>query len=88
MGTYLLQIHHVDRHEPITIKLSDCGPAEAEVERQALAKQIEHAAEIEAPLLYPQGPDGAGAAIPLDPAGVTAVDLVDAAETEAVDRRT
>jgi hypothetical protein len=30
MGTYLVRIHHVDHDEPITIKLSDCGPAEAE----------------------------------------------------------
>jgi hypothetical protein len=83
MGSYLLRIHYADRDEPIVIKLSDCGPAEAEVERQALAKQIERAAEIEAPLLYPDSPDGVGSAIPLDPARVTAVDLVDAGAAEA-----
>jgi hypothetical protein len=83
MGNYLLRVHYADRDEPIVIKLSDCGPAEAEVERQALAKQIEHAAEIEAPLLYPDSPDGAGSATPLDPARVTRVDLVDAAEAGA-----
>lgn len=85
MGEYLLQIHHAEHDEPIVIKLSDCGPAEAEIERQALAKQIEHAAEIDVPLLYPS-PGGDGppdSAISLDPAKVTRVDLVDAAEAEA-----
>lgn len=83
MGNYLLQVHYADRDEPILIKLSDCEPAEAEVERQALAQQIEHAAEIGAPLLYPDSPDGAASAVALDPARVTRVDLVDAAEAEA-----
>jgi hypothetical protein len=82
MGEYLLQIHHAEHDEPIVIKLSDCGPDEAEIERQALARQIEHAAEADAPLLYPRstGDGDPGPAIALDPAKVIRVDLVDGAE--------
>jgi hypothetical protein len=77
MGDYVLRVRY-DDEIAAEIPLRDCDPGDAETERQALAKEIEHAVELDAPLVY----TSARAADPdkkvsIDPARATSVDLVD-----------
>ncbi|MDT4932749.1 MAG: hypothetical protein QOK11_641 [Pseudonocardiales bacterium] len=78
MSHYVLEVHYGDGEAPVRIELPGYTPEQAETERQALATEIEHALEIEAPVMYyakgrSSGPDGG---VAIDPNRVTSVDLV------------
>jgi hypothetical protein len=78
MSHYVLEVHYGDGEAPVRIELPGYTADQAETEREALATEVEHALEIEAPLMYfakgaSSGPDGG---VPIDPARVTSVDLV------------
>ena len=80
MSDYVLEVHFGDGEPTVRIDLPGLGPDDAETARESLAHEIEHALEIEAPLMYwsPAG-TSAEAGVPIDPAKVTSVDLVEAA---------
>jgi hypothetical protein len=73
MSDYVLEVHYGEGADPIRIALHGCTPEEAEVARQDLAQEIEHAVEIEAPMMY----SDLATDIAIDPARVTRVDLVE-----------
>lgn len=77
MGDYLLRVRY-DDEIAAEIPLRDCSPGDAEAERQALATEIAHAAEMDAPFVYTSArasdPDKK---VSVDPARATSVDLVD-----------
>jgi hypothetical protein len=77
MDSYLLQVNYGEDEAPVQIALRDCSADDAETERQALARQIEHAIDLDAPLIYTSArtsdPD---AKTSIDPTRVTSVDLV------------
>ena len=77
MSDYALEVHYGDGEPPVRIELPGCPAGEAETARESLIQEIEHAVEIEAPLMTwaPANADPeAGAQI--DPARVTSVDLI------------
>jgi hypothetical protein len=76
MDGYLLQVNYGEDETPVRIALRDCTPDDAEAERQALVKQIEHAIDLTAPLIYTSAhtPDP-DAKISIDQGRVTGVDL-------------
>lgn len=74
---YVLEIHLGTDAAPVRVELTGCSIDDAEAKRQALATEIEHAVEIEAPLIYVDetgAPSSSGT--PVDPTLVTSVDLV------------
>jgi len=78
MSDYALEVHYADGEPPIRIELPGYRAEGAETARESLIQEIEHAVEIEAPLMYWAPADSdpeAGAAI--DPAKVTSVDLIE-----------
>ncbi|HEY2175715.1 MAG TPA: hypothetical protein VGH85_18060 [Mycobacteriales bacterium] len=79
MSNYALEVHYGDGEPPVRIELPGYPAAEAEIAREALIQEIEHAVEIEAPLMTwaPDNSDQAAGA-EIDPAKVTSVDLIDA----------
>jgi hypothetical protein len=75
---YVLQVNYGDGEPPTRVALPGCSADDAEVARQTLLREIEHALSIEAPLIYSGATDDepeTGA--PIDPTRVTSVDLVD-----------
>jgi hypothetical protein len=77
---YVLEVHFGDDEPTIKVELPDYSADEAEVARQSLLRDIEHALQLEAPVVYSAATDDdpeAGEAI--DPTKVTSVDLVDPA---------
>jgi hypothetical protein len=79
MTDYVVMIHLGEADAPVRVALTDCSPEDAEVRRREIATEIEHAVEIEAPLIYTEAtPDDPTAGVPIDPARVTRVDLISA----------
>jgi hypothetical protein len=78
MSGYQLEVHFGDGEPTVRIGLPGYGPADAETARETLLHEIEHAIEIEAPLMYwaPANAD-AEAGQPIDPVRVTSVDLTE-----------
>jgi hypothetical protein len=78
MSGYALEVQFGDGEPPIRIELPGYGAADAETARESLAQEIEHALEIEAPLMYWAPTDSdTDARVPIDPVKVTAVDLIE-----------
>jgi hypothetical protein len=78
MNDYALDVHYGDGEPPIRIELPGYRAEEAETARESLIQEIEHAVEIEAPLMYWAPADSnPGAGAPIDPAKVTSVDLIE-----------
>jgi hypothetical protein len=78
---YQLEVHFGDDEPTVRIELPGYDADAAEVARQSLLREVEHALQIEAPLIYAAATDDdpqAGEAI--DPTKVTSVDLVDPVE--------
>ncbi len=81
MGDYVLQVNYREDEEPLRITLHGCSPDDAEVAHQALETEIEHARAMNAPVLFSgvATGDDPDAGVPIDPARVTGVDLVEPA---------
>jgi hypothetical protein len=78
MSDYALEVHYGDGEPPVRIDLPGYRAEEAETDRESLIQEIEHAVEIEAPLMYWAPTDSdAKAGVPIDPAKVTSVDLIE-----------
>jgi hypothetical protein len=78
---YQLEVHFGDDEPTVRIELPGHSPDDAEVARQTLLHDIEHALQIEAPLIYSGATeDDPQAGKPIDPTKVTSVDLVEPAE--------
>jgi len=78
MTDYALQVHYGDGEPPTRIELPGYRAEDAETARESLIQEIEHAVEIEAPLMSWAPADSdpeAGASI--NPATVTSVDLIE-----------
>lgn len=79
MGDYVLQIRYGETEPPLRIPLDGVSPEDAEVRRQELVTEIDHALEIRAPEIYSDAtPEQPSAGVAIDPARVTSVELVDA----------
>ncbi|WP_375502041.1 hypothetical protein [uncultured Jatrophihabitans sp.] len=79
MSDYVLQVNYREDEEPVRITLHDYSPGDAETAHQALETEIEHARAMHAPVLL-SGTATAGdpnSGVPIDPARVTGVDLVE-----------
>lgn len=81
MSEYALEVHYGDGEPPTRIELPGYRAEDAETARESLIQEIEHAVEIEAPLMSwaPTDSDPA-AGTPIDPATVTSVDLIEAGQ--------
>ncbi|MDT4938528.1 MAG: hypothetical protein QOG80_2199 [Pseudonocardiales bacterium] len=78
MPDYVIEVQYSDGEPPLRIPLAGYEPDDAELERQYIAHEIEHAREIESPLMLTElrsGPLEEHLAIPV--VGVTSVDLLD-----------
>jgi hypothetical protein len=75
---YQLEVHFGDDEPTIRIELPDYSADDAEIARQTLLRDVEHALQIEAPLIYSAATDDdPQAGEPIDPTRVTSVDLVE-----------
>jgi hypothetical protein len=81
MSNYALEVHYGDGEPTVRIELPGCSADEAEIARESLLQEIEHAVEIEAPLMTwaPENSDQAAGA-EINPARATSVDLIDAGQ--------
>ena len=77
MSDYALEVRYGDGEPSIRIELPGYRAGDAETAREALIQEIEHAVEIEAPLMNWAPSDEQAVAL-IDPARVTSVDLVEA----------
>jgi hypothetical protein len=78
MSDYVLVVRYGDGEPPIRIELPGCRVQDAETARESLIQEIEHAVEIEAPLMsWAPADSGWGAGAQIDPAQVTSVDLIE-----------
>jgi hypothetical protein len=78
MSDYALEVHYGDGEPSVRIELRGYRTEEAETARESLIQEIEHAVEIEAPLMNWAPPDSdPEAEAPIDPAKVTSVDLIE-----------
>ena len=81
MTDYVLHVNYGDDEPPTQVPLPGCTADDAEVARQSLLREIEHALAIEAPLIYSGATDDdPETGVPIDPTRVTSVDLVDPAD--------
>jgi hypothetical protein len=77
MTDYALEVQYGDGEPPIRIELPGYRAGDAETAREALVQEIEHALEIEAPLMNWAPADDQAVAY-INPARVTGVDLIEA----------
>jgi hypothetical protein len=78
MSKYALEVHYGDGEPPVRIELPGYRVDDAETARESLIQEIEHAVEIEAPLMYWATTDAdPQAGVPIDPSKVTSVDLIE-----------
>lgn len=80
MSDYALEVHYGDGEPPTRIELPGYAADDAETAWESLLQEIEHALEIEAPVMYwspANSAPEAGAQATIDPTKVTSVDLVD-----------
>ncbi len=74
---YVLQVNFREDEPPLRIPLTGVTADEAELRRRSLLTEIEHAIEIEAPVMYSESTDAdPRAGVAIDPFRVTGVDLV------------
>ncbi len=77
MSDYALHVNFGTDEEPLRLTLTDYRPSDAETARQALERRIEHAIELDAPVVFSAATDDdPQAGVPIDPHRVTGVDLV------------
>jgi hypothetical protein len=78
MSGYALEVHYGDGEPPVRIELPGLKTDEAETAQETLIQEVEHAVDLEAPLMYwsATGADP-DKGVPIDPLRVTSVDLVD-----------
>lgn len=75
---YELEVHFGDDEPTVRVALPGYSADDAEVARQTLLRDVEHALQIEAPLIYAEATDDDSQAGPaIDPTKVTSVDLVE-----------
>jgi hypothetical protein len=79
MSDYALEVHYGDGEPTVRIELPGCAADDAETARESLIQEIEHAVEIEAPLMS-WSPTGSDAEVAIDPAKVTSVDLIESGQ--------
>jgi hypothetical protein len=80
VSRYLILVHYGEDEPPVEVPVPD-DPDEAEAHRQALVKEVDHALEMDAPVIYSDATgDDPRAGVPIDPRRVTTIELVDAAE--------
>jgi hypothetical protein len=79
MTDYALEVQYGDGEPPIRIELPGYRAEDAETAREALIQEIEHALEIEAPLMNWAPADDQAVAY-INPARVTGVDLIEAGQ--------
>lgn len=81
MSRYVILVHYGEGEPPVTVPVPTDDPEAAETRRQALVKEVDHALEMDAPVIYS---DATGSdpqvGVPIDPRRVTTIELVDAAE--------
>lgn len=78
MSDYALEVKYGDGEPTVRIELPGCPVEEAATARESLIQEIEHAVEIEAPLMT-WAPDNADpeSGAEINPARVTSVDLIE-----------
>jgi hypothetical protein len=78
MSGYAVVVQFGDGEPPTRIELPGYGAADAETARESLAHEIEHALQIDAPLMHwaPTASD-AQTRVSIDPVKVTGVDLIE-----------
>lgn len=77
VSDYVLEVHFGEDEPPLRIALPGRTADDAELRRRTLLTEIEHALEIEAPLIWSDSTDEhPQAGVPIDPTRVTQVDLV------------
>lgn len=75
---YVLEVHFGDDEPTVRVRLPGRTADEAELARQTLQRSIEHALQVEAPLVYAEATDAdPQAGEPIDPTKVTSVDLIE-----------
>lgn len=78
MSHYVLEVRYGADEPPVRIELAGYDADAAELKRQELVTEIEHAVDIEAPVIYSDATDDAReAGVAIDPVRVTSVDLVE-----------
>lgn len=78
MREYALEVHYGDGEPPTRIELPGYRAEDAETARESLIQEIEHAVEIEAPLMsWAPADSDPEAGTPINPATVTSVDLIE-----------
>jgi hypothetical protein len=79
MPDYVIEVRYGNGEPPLRVPLGGFSAEDAEIERAYVAREIDHAREIESPLMLTElqsGPLEEHIAIPVD--GVVSVDLLDA----------
>ena len=75
---YALEVHFGDDEPTVQVELPGYSADDAEIARQSLLRDVEHALQIEVPLIYSAATeDDPQAGQPIDPTKVTSVDLVE-----------
>ena len=78
MSEYALEVHYGDGEPRVRIELPGYGVDDAETARESLIQEVEHAVEIEAPLMYWGATDSdPQTGVPINPAKVISVDLIE-----------
>jgi hypothetical protein len=79
MSDYVLQVNYREDEEPLRITLHGYSPGDAETAHQALETELQHARGLNAPVIFSGlvTDDDPDAGVPIDPARVTGVDLVE-----------
>jgi hypothetical protein len=77
---YVLEVHFGDDEPTVRVELPGYSDDDAEVARQTLLRSVEHALQVEAPLIYSAATDAdPQAGEPIDPTKVTSVNLIEPA---------
>lgn len=78
-GKYVILVRYAEGEPPVHVPVPTDDPGEAEARRQALVTEVDHALELDAPLLYSDATgDDPVAGVPIDPKRVTSIELADA----------
>ena len=81
MGDYVLQVNYQAGEEPLLIDLHDYSPGDAETAHQKLESDIEHAKTMHAPVVFSRSTaDHPEDGVPIDPARVSGINLIDPTE--------
>jgi len=81
MSEYVIVVHYGEDEPSVRVPVATRDPGEAEAKRQGLVTEVDHALEMDAPLVYSDATsEHPNAGVPLDPRRVTSIDLVEAGE--------